>query len=91
MLMDQQLMKSKNKVFDFGNYLRDICLLLIVAYYITSTSNQILYDLIILLFGISFVLSSYAYTTNKKRFYTSLICGSVAIIASLTHMLFFLL
>lgn len=88
--MNQQLMKSKNKFSDFGEYLKVICVLLLIAYYITSTSNQILYDLIILLFGVSFVLSSYAYTTNKKRFYTSLICGSVAIIASLTHMLLFL-
>lgn len=88
--MNQQLMKSKNKFSDFREYLKVICVLLLIAYYITSTSNQILYDLIILLFGVSFVLSSYAYTTNKKRFYTSLICGSVAIIASLTHMLLFL-
>lgn len=89
--MEQPLMKTKNKVSNIGNYLKAICALLIVAYYITSMSNPILFDLIVLLLGVSFVLISYSYTSNKKRFYISLICGSVAIFASLAHIFFVIL
>lgn len=85
--MDAEQIKHNTKFSFYSYVLISISLPLMLTPYLYSafTYSQLFFEMGLLLFGVSFVVSSNTEIHIKKSFYVSLVCGTVIIIISLLN------
>ena len=85
--MDAEQIKHNTKFSFYSYVLISISLPLMLTPYLYSafTYSQLFFEIGLLLFGVSFVVSSNTEIHIKKTFYVSLVCGTVIIIISLLN------
>lgn len=85
--MEAKLIKPNAKFSLYSYTLIIIALPFMLTPYVFTafTFSQMFFEIGLLLFGVSFVVSSNTEIHNKKSFYISLVCGTIIIIVSLLN------
>ena len=85
MVSEQIKPNAKFSLYSYILIIIALPLMLTPYLYSAFTYSQLFFEIGLLLFGVSFVVSSNTEIHNKKSFYLSLVCGTVIIIVSLLN------